>query len=128
MRFHRFSIHGHLVSMTYLFFACVLFSSFSFIGYSISYFVTPHMKGEFERFNLKHLGLFIIVLEILGALGLLAGLYFKPLLLLASGGLSLLMFLGFLIRFKLKDSLLVSLPALFYMFLNGFIFYWSFNS
>jgi len=81
------------------------------------------MKNEFERFNLKHLGLFIIILEILGALGLLVGLFVNLILLISSGGLSLLMFLGFLTRIKIKDNFLASLPAIFFMFLNGYIFY-----
>jgi len=81
------------------------------------------MKSEFERFNLKHIGLFIIILEILGAIGLLVGIFFKPILLISSGGLSLLMFFGFMTRVKLKDSFLVSFPAIFLMILNGYIFY-----
>jgi hypothetical protein len=102
---------------------CVLTSSFSFLFYGISYFISPHMKSEFERFKLERLGLLVIVLEIVGALGLLIGLWFEPLLLLSSGGLGLLMLLGLLVRIKLKDSLWISLPALFYMALNAYIFY-----
>jgi len=81
------------------------------------------MKSEFERFKLERLGLLVIVLEIVGALGLLIGLWFEPLLLLSSGGLGLLMLLGLLVRIKLKDNLWISLPALFYMALNAYIFY-----
>ena len=102
---------------------CVLASSFSFLFYGISYFISPHMKSEFERFKLERLGLLVIVLEIVGALGLLIGLWYKPLLLLSSGGLGLLMLLGLVVRIKLKDSLWISLPALFYMALNAYIFY-----
>jgi hypothetical protein len=80
------------------------------------------MKNEFKRFKLEKLGLLTIVLEILGALGLLLGLWYKPLLLLSSGGLAALMFLGVLVRIKLKDSLWISLPAVFYMGLNAYIF------
>jgi uncharacterized membrane protein YphA (DoxX/SURF4 family) len=109
--------------MGYLLISLTLFSSLSFIAYSISYFISPHMKSEFERFNLKHIGLFIIILEILGAIGLLVGIFFKPILLISSGGLSLLMFFGFMTRVKLKDSFLVSFPAIFLMILNGYIFY-----
>ena len=101
----------------------VILSSFSFLFYGISYFVSPHMKNEFKRFKLEKLGLLTIVLEIVGALGLLIGLWYQPLLLLSSGGLALLMFLGVLVRLKLKDSLWITLPALFYMVLNGYIFY-----
>ena len=102
---------------------CVLVSSLSFLFYGISYFISPHMKNEFERFKLEKLALLVIVLEILGAVGLLIGLWYKPLLLLASGGLALLMLLGLIVRIKLKDSLWISLPALFYMGLNAYILY-----
>lgn len=107
--------------------SCVLISSFSFLFYGVSYFVSPHMKNEFKRFKLEKLGLLTIVLEIVGALGLLIGLWYVPLLILASGGLALLMFLGVLVRIKLKDNLWISLPALFYMGLNAYIFYVAFT-
>ncbi|WP_396185623.1 hypothetical protein [Flavobacterium sp.] len=106
-----------------IFNSCVIVSSFSFLFYGVSYFVTPHMKSEFKRFKLEKLGLLTIILEIVGALGLFIGLWYQPLLLLSSGGLALLMFLGVLVRIKLKDSLWITLPALFYMVLNGYIFY-----
>jgi hypothetical protein len=81
------------------------------------------MKAEFKRFQLERLGLLVIVLEILGALGLLVGFWFYiPLLLLSSGGLAVLMFLALIVRLKLKDSLWVSLPALFFMLLNVYVF------
>ena len=105
---------------------CVLLSSFSFIFYAVSYFVGSHMKDEFKRFNLEKLGLLVIILEIVGALGLLAGIWYKPLLLVSSAGLALLMLLGVLVRFNLKDSLWITIPALFYMGLNATIFYLSF--
>jgi hypothetical protein len=101
----------------------VLVSSLSFLFYGVSYFISPHMKNEFERFKLERLALLVILLEIVGALGLLIGLWYTPLLLLSSGGLGLLMLLGLIVRIKLKDSLWISLPALFYMLLNGYIFY-----
>jgi hypothetical protein len=81
------------------------------------------MKSEFKRFNLRRLGPFIIIFELVGAFGLLIGLFFNPLLLLSSGGLSLLMFLGLITRFKVNDNFLASFPALFFMILNGYIFY-----
>lgn len=110
-----------------IFNSCVLISSISFLFYGVSYFVTPHMKNEFKRFKLEKLGLLTIVLEIVGAIGLLIGLWYKPLLLLSSGGLALLMFLGVIVRIKLKDSLWITLPALFYMGLNAYIFYVAAN-
>lgn len=103
----------------------ILISCLSFLFYGISYFTSPEMKLEFKRFGLEKLGLLTIVLEFLGALGLLAGLWIPSVLLLSSGGLALLMFLGVLVRLKMKDGLLVSLPAIFFMVLNAYIFYLS---
>ena len=109
--------------MNYFLIACVLFSSLSFIGYTVSYFVSPNMKKEFDRFGLKGFGIYVIILEFLGALGLLVGVFYKPLLLFSSCGLAVLMLFGVLTRIKTKDSFLVSTPALFFMLLNAFIFY-----
>ena len=113
--------------MNYLLIACVLISSLSFIGYAVSYFISPNMKKEFERFDLKGFGIYVIILEILGSVGLLVGLFYQTLLLLSSAGLAVLMFFGVLTRIKTKDSLLISTPALFFMFLNAFIFYLGFD-
>jgi hypothetical protein len=103
----------------------VLISSFSFLFYVAAYFTNPFMKAEFKRFGLQKFGLLTIVLELLGAAGLLVGLWVPAVLLLSSGGLALLMFLGVWVRIKMKDGLLASLPALIYMLLNAYLFYYS---
>ena len=46
----------------------------------------------------------------------------------ASLGLSLLMLCGLIVRIQLKDNLWISLPAGFFMLLNGYIFYISLGS
>jgi hypothetical protein len=71
------------------------------------------------------MGLLIIALEFLGATGLIIGLKFSPILTISSLGLALLMLMGLLVRIKLKDSIWISLPALFYMSLNTYIFWAS---
>jgi len=81
------------------------------------------MKNEFRRFNLEKLGLFTIILEFLGATGLLIGLKFNLILTISSLGLALLMLFGLIVRIKLKDNILISLPAGFFMILNLFIFF-----
>jgi hypothetical protein len=86
------------------------------------------MKKEFQRFQLEKLGLLVVILELLGAVGLLLGFWFyTPILMLASGGLAVLMLLGLIVRLRLKDSLRVSLPAFFFMVLNAYIFYEAIN-
>lgn len=103
----------------------ILISSFSFYAYVVSYFISPHMKNEFKRFDLEKLGKLTIVLEFLGATGLLVGLKYSPILTLSSLGLGLLMLFGLIVRIRLKDSIWISLPALFYMVLNFYISYTS---
>lgn len=92
---------------------CVIISSLSFYAYVASYFISPHMKNEFKRFDLEKLGLLTIILEFLGATGLIVGLKFSPILTISSLGLGLLMLCGFIVRLKLKDSVWISSPAIF---------------
>jgi hypothetical protein len=80
------------------------------------------MKSEFKRFGLEKFGAVTAILELMGGLGLIIGLKFNPILVISSFGLALLMFLGVLVRIKVKDSILITLPALFYMLLNLYLF------
>lgn len=104
-----------------------LISSLSFFAYAFSYFNAPHMKNRFKRFGMEKMGLITVLLEILGAIGLLIGLKFNIVLMISSVGLALLMFAGLIVRIKLKDSIWISLPAFFYMALNAYIFWISIN-
>ncbi|CAI8204352.1 MAG: Uncharacterised protein [Cryomorphaceae bacterium] len=106
---------------------CILISSLSFFAYAVSYFTSPHMKKEFKRFGLEKIGLLTIILQFMGAAGLIVGLKFNPILTISSLGLTLLMLSGLIVRIKLKDSIWISLPALFYMGLNTYIFLVSIN-
>jgi len=103
--------------------ASILISSLSFLAYGIAYFYSQKLKDEFTRFGLTKFGKLTAILEILGAVGLLVGYFNTYILLLSSGGLSLLMFLGVGTRIKVRDSIKQTLPATFFMFLNGYIFY-----
>lgn len=85
------------------------------------------MKDEFKRFGLEKFGFTIILLEILGALGLLVGLKFNFMVLISSAGLALLMFAGIIIRIIVKDNLRIILPAFFFMVLNTYIFWAAMN-
>lgn len=103
----------------------ILISSISFLGYGITYFTSPKMKSEFSRFGLDKFGMLTATLEIIAALGLLVGLMFNSILLIASGGLALLMFFGVAVRLKVKDGLWAMLPALLFLGLNSYIFFES---
>lgn len=103
----------------------VLFSSLSFLSYGVAYFKSPKMKSEFIRFGLSKFGTLTAILEILGALGLLIGLILDQFLILSSGGLALMMFLGVAARLRVKDGFLAILPALFFLGVNAYIFFES---
>lgn len=101
----------------------ILFSATSFLIYGIAYFISSNMKNEFKRFGLEKFGPLTAILELAGALGLFIGIHNYIVLVLASGGLALLMLLGTGVRIRMRDSVLVSLPAFFYFLLNAFILY-----
>lgn len=103
----------------------IFFSSLSFLVYGIAYFRSTKLKNEFKRFGLEKLGTLTAVLELLGAIGLLMGLKFNLVLLISAGGLALLMFFGVAVRIKVRDTLWVTLPAIFFMSLNAYIFFMS---
>lgn len=80
------------------------------------------MKDEFKRFNLEKLSLLTVILEFIGATGLLIGLKYNSILTMSSLGLGLLMLFGLIVRIRLKDSIMISLPAGLLMILNLYIF------
>ncbi len=80
------------------------------------------MKNELKRLKMEHLSRVIVICQFLGAAGLFLGLFYNWLLVLSSFGLAMLMFCGLIVRVKSKDNLFVSLPALFYLVLNLYIF------
>jgi hypothetical protein len=76
----------------------IIFSSLFFrLWYS---FTTTNMKNDL--FDLIKFGTLTAILEIVGAIGLLV--YCNAILLISSGGLALLMFLGVGVRLKLKTA------------------------
>jgi hypothetical protein len=111
--------------MTILLIVLVIISSLSFLFYGITHFTSSTMKDEFKRFGLEKFGIMTAILELIGAVGLLVGLKENVVLLISSGGLSLLMLLGIVVRLRVKDRFLVLLPALTFMLLNLLIFFIS---
>ncbi|MEM6672440.1 MAG: DoxX family protein [Planctomycetota bacterium] len=91
----------------------------AFLGYGVACVAGRSMVKEFERFGLARFRVLTGVLEVLGALGLLASYAIPDLLPLAAGGLALLMLLGVLTRIRVRDSLGAMLPAIVLMLANG---------
>ena len=99
-----------------------IFSGASFLFFGLACFTSPQMKSEFERYGLINSRVWVGVLQLLGALGLLVGALYSPLIhAIAAIGLSVLMILGFLVRIRIRDSFIQSAPSLMYALLNTFI-------
>jgi hypothetical protein len=100
--------------------ACAV-SAFAFLFYGITCLTTARMVAEFERYRLARFRTTVGVLECLGALGLLAGHFNRPLLIAAAAGLTLLMLLGIATRVRIGDSLVQMLPAAVLLAMNAFV-------
>ena len=107
--------------METLFEACRALSVISFLSYGALCLWTQHMAQEFERFGLARMRTLTGALELIGALGLIAG-YFVPVVTaVAAGGLALLMLLGVGARLRVGDSIVSMLPALVLFAMNAFL-------
>ena len=73
------------------------------------------------RFGFSPQRKLIGLLQILGSLGLIGGYWFPPLGIAAASGLSLMMLVGVLVRIKIRDSLLKTIPAIFYSLVNAYL-------
>ena len=94
-------------------------SAAAFLGYGIACLASPHMDAEFKRYGLARFRRLVGSLECLGALGLLVGHFSHPVLVLAAGGLTLLMVLAVVTRVRIGDSLVQTLPAIVLLVLNA---------
>jgi hypothetical protein len=101
--------------------ALVLFSAASFLGYGSACFFSRRMEREFLRYRMGPQRLLVGFLQVCAGLGLLAGLQQPWMGQAASGGLSLMMLVAVWVRVQIHDSLLQTLPALFYLALNAYL-------
>lgn len=83
----------------------------AFLGYGIACIGFGTMEAEFKRYGLEPFRVLVGLLEIAGGLGLLLGLYFAPLTVAAAAGLTLLMAMGVVVRWRLRDSWAQMAPA-----------------
>jgi hypothetical protein len=101
--------------------ALIVFSALSFLGYGVSCIGSAHMQREFERYRLGRQRVLVGSLQLLAALGLLAGLGEPWLGRAAAAGLALMMLTGVIVRCRIKDSWVQMTPASFYLILNAYL-------
>ena len=97
-------------------------SILAFGSYGVLTLLSRDMAAEFERYGLGRLRVFIAISQIVGSLGLLAGYYSRPLLLVSAGGLTVMMLLALLVRIRIRDPLVAMIPAFVLMCLNLLLF------
>ena len=103
------------------------FSAISFIIYGILSFRSNIMKSEFKRWGISKFRFIVGCAQLTGGFGLLIGYYFQIMTLISSFGLTLLMLLGFILRLTVKDGVIKSIPAFFYLLVNLYIFLINLN-
>ena len=103
------------------------FSSISFVIYGILSFTSNIMKSEFKRWGISKFRFIVGCAQLTGGFGLLIGYYFQIMTLISSFGLTLLMLLGLILRLTVKDGVIKSIPAFFYLLVNLYIFLINLN-
>jgi hypothetical protein len=99
-----------------------LFSAVSFLYYGILCLSSKKMVLEFQRFGLTASQRRITgIAQVLGSTGLVVGLWVQTVGVIASGGLAILMLLGFGVRIIIRDRFILMLPAFFFMLLNVYL-------
>ena len=101
--------------------ALILFSALSFLGYGSACFFSSYMKDEFVRYRLGSQRLLVGGLQWCAGIGLLAGLSQPWMGQAAAGGLALMMLVAVVVRIRIKDSVLQTIPALLYLALNAWL-------
>lgn len=96
-----------------------------FFYYGVSVLVSDAMVREFEKFGLLRFRRLTGVLEVLGAAGLLVGYFVPPLVIVASGGLALLMVLGVAVRLRAGPPVTDAVPALVMLIINAYVFVYA---
>ena len=100
-------------------------SILAFSFYGLRGLFANAMAAEFERYGLERFRRLTGVLEVLGAAGLAAGYFLPGLVVVASGGLTLLMALGVGVRLRSGDSVGQAMQALAMFAVNLFIFVYA---
>ncbi len=101
--------------------ALIVCSAISFLGYGAACFLSDSLKREFDRYHFGSRRALIGGLQLCAAVGLLVGLSQPWLGRAAATGLALMMLGAVGVRIKIKDNLLQTTPALFYLALNTYL-------
>jgi len=100
----------------------------SFGSYGIGCFLSNRARLEFERYKVPQLRQVTGGLQIAGSLGIVAGYWLRPILILSAGGLMLMMICAVITRFKIHDPPYAAIPAFSLALLNAYIVFSAINA
>lgn len=100
----------------------------AFFFYGAACLLSARLVAEFERYGLARFRVLVGLLEMAGALGIVAGQFFPPLQVVAAGGLTVLMVCGLWARWRIRDPWYLLLPALLLGAVNATIALWVLRS
>ncbi len=88
-----------------------LVSGLAFLYYGFRVLFRTELRGEFERYGMPAVRQLVGVLEVLGATAVILGLAVAPLGAFAAAGLTTLMILGLIVRYRIHDAPRLMVPA-----------------
>ena len=96
--------------------------------YGLSCFSSERMRLEFQRYKVPQLRQLTGGLQLAGALGIVVGYWYRPLLALSAGGLTLMMIYAVITRFRIRDPLSAAMPAFSLALLNAYVVLTAFSN
>ncbi len=94
-------------------------AAFAFYGYETVFTFPP--RGEYERYGMSGVRVFVGAAQMFGAAGVLLGLVVRPVGIVAAMGLFIMMTLGLFVRYRIRDAPRLMVPAASLACVNGAI-------
>lgn len=98
-----------------------LFLILSFLLYGASCFLSTHISQEFRRFQMSRWRRLTGALQIASCLGLVLGFYVPIFTSLSALLLTVMMLVALAVRIRLRDTALMTAPAIIYFLLSLFL-------
>ncbi len=102
-----------------------LISIAAFLFYGLLCLFSEKTVIEFKRYGLPGFRKLTGALEVAGAVGLIVGYFYPPLTFFSALGLVILMFMGMMVRIKIRDPWIALLPAFTLFCLNLYLCFTS---
>lgn len=97
----------------------VAVSAVAFLYYGAETLFADRPRHEFERYGMPHLRVFVGSMQLLGAAGVLIGIFVTQIGAVAATGLTIMMLLGLLARYRIHDAPRLMIPASSLALLNA---------